>query len=207
VLPVTFALHAGAVWTAIDEKPKRAAEPARVRYLLRRPEAALCVDHYDDDWTRLAWVQLLGRVAVLDAGDAPGALDALAARYAPYRERRPPGPLLRLALRASDASSGGRRLDDAEDLAHAADEQPLLFELDPDAGRAREDDVVARADRHPEVGELGRALADGEDDPLVRRKVVRALRDDEARAAHPVGLELLDHDLVEERAQDLGHAA
>jgi PPOX class probable F420-dependent enzyme len=97
VLPVTFALHAGAVWTAIDEKPKRAAEPARVRYLLRRPEAALCVDRYDDDWTRLAWVQLLGRVAVLDAGDAPGALDALAARYAPYRERRPPGPLLRLA--------------------------------------------------------------------------------------------------------------
>ena len=28
---------------------------------------------------------------------APDALAALAARYAPYREREPPGPLLRLA--------------------------------------------------------------------------------------------------------------
>jgi PPOX class probable F420-dependent enzyme len=96
VLPVTFAVAGGAVWSAIDEKPKRAAEPARVRYLRRRPQAALCVDRYDDDWTRLAWVQLLGRIDVLAVADAPDALDALAARYAPYRERRPPGPLLRL---------------------------------------------------------------------------------------------------------------
>jgi PPOX class probable F420-dependent enzyme len=96
VLPVTYALALGAVWSAIDEKPKRAAEPARLRYLRRRPEAALCVDVYSDDWSRLAWVQLLGRVEVLTAEEAPGAMDALAARYAPYRERRPPGPLLRL---------------------------------------------------------------------------------------------------------------
>src|SRR5215213_8484009 len=61
VLPVTFAVAAGAVVTAIDEKPKRSAEPARLRQLRRRPEAALLVDLYDDDWTRLAWVQLLGR--------------------------------------------------------------------------------------------------------------------------------------------------
>ena len=94
---MTFALHDGAVWSAIDDKPKRAAEPARVRYLRRRPQAALCVDRYDDDWSRLAWVQLLGAVDVLDAKAAPQALAALAARYAPYRERRPPGPLLRLA--------------------------------------------------------------------------------------------------------------
>jgi PPOX class probable F420-dependent enzyme len=96
VLPVTFAVAAGAVWSAIDDKPKRAAEPARVRYLRRRPAAALCVDRYDEDWRALAWVQLLGAVEVLAAADAPAALDALCARYAPYRERRPPGPLLRL---------------------------------------------------------------------------------------------------------------
>src|SRR4051812_31334595 len=65
VLPVTYAVADGAVWSAIDDKPKRAAEPARVRYLRRGPQAALCVDRYDDDWTRLAWVQLLGLVEVL----------------------------------------------------------------------------------------------------------------------------------------------
>jgi len=96
VLPVTFALAGGAVFSAIDDKPKRTPEPARVRHLRRRPHAALCVDRYDDNWSRLAWVQLLGVVEVLDVAHAPAGLAALAARYAPYRERRPPGPVLRL---------------------------------------------------------------------------------------------------------------
>jgi len=98
LLPVTFALAEGAVWSAIDEKPKRTAEPARVRYLERRPEAALLVDVYDDDWTRLAWVQLLGRVDVLPAETSPEALAALAAKYEQYASRTPPGPLLRLGV-------------------------------------------------------------------------------------------------------------
>ena len=98
VLPVTYAVAEGAVWSAIDEKPKRTAEPARVRYLRRRPEAALCVDRYDDDWRRLAWVQLLGRVEVLPLERGAAGLEALAERYTPYRERRPPGPLLRLEV-------------------------------------------------------------------------------------------------------------
>jgi PPOX class probable F420-dependent enzyme len=97
VLPVTYAVAGDSVWSAIDDKPKRAAEPARVRYLRRRPEAALCVDRYSDDWSGLAWVQLLGRVAVV-AERAPAAMEALAERYAPYRERTPPGPLLRLSV-------------------------------------------------------------------------------------------------------------
>ena len=98
VLPVTFAVADGAVWSAIDEKPKRTPEPARVAYLRRRPEAALLVDVYDDDWTRLAWVQLLGRVDVLPVDSSPEAMAALAAKYEPYANRTPPGPLLRLTV-------------------------------------------------------------------------------------------------------------
>jgi PPOX class probable F420-dependent enzyme len=98
VLPVTYAVREGAVWSAIDDKPKRAAEPARVRRLRRRPEAALCVDRYSDDWSELAWVQLLGRIDVLPLRESPGALAALAARYPVYAERTPPGPLLRLSV-------------------------------------------------------------------------------------------------------------
>jgi len=108
VLPVTFALAGGAVWSAIDSKPKRTAEPARVRLLRRRPEAALCVDRYDDDWSRLAWVQLLGRVDVLDAAAGVPGLDALIAKYPQYREQPPPGPLLRLTVqRALSWSASG----------------------------------------------------------------------------------------------------
>jgi PPOX class probable F420-dependent enzyme len=91
VLPVTFALFEGAVWSAIDQKPKRSAEPARVRRLRRRPEAALLVDRYEDDWSWLAWVELRGPVSVEPLGPA---LEALVAKYPQYVEQPPPGPLL-----------------------------------------------------------------------------------------------------------------
>jgi PPOX class probable F420-dependent enzyme len=96
VLPVTFAVFEGAVWSAIDRKRKRNAEPARVRRLRRRPEAALLVDRYDDDWSRLAWVEVRGDVTVEPLGPA---LEALVAKYPQYASERPPGPLLRLAPR------------------------------------------------------------------------------------------------------------
>jgi PPOX class probable F420-dependent enzyme len=96
VLPVTFAVWDGAVWSAIDRKPKRTAEPARVRRLRRSPEAALLVDRYHDDWSRLAWVELRGEVAIHPLGPA---LEALAQRYEQYRADPPPGPLLRLEPR------------------------------------------------------------------------------------------------------------
>jgi PPOX class probable F420-dependent enzyme len=94
VLPVTFAVADDAIWSAIDDKPKRAGEPARVRYLRERPRAALCVDHYEDDWSRLAWVQLLGRIEVVPIHEGRTGLAALSAKYHVYGERTPPGPLL-----------------------------------------------------------------------------------------------------------------
>jgi len=98
VLPVTFALHEGDAWTAIDHKPKRTAEPARLRHLRARPEAALTVDHWSEDWDELTWVQLLGRVEIVEARDAADALAALVDKYEQYRGRTPAGPLLRLRV-------------------------------------------------------------------------------------------------------------
>lgn len=98
VLPVTFAVAGESLWTAIDQKPKR-NPPARVRYLRRRPEAALCADHYEDDWSRLAWVQAIGSVELVEvgAGDAERfAFEALRAKYRSYLEEPPEGPLIRL---------------------------------------------------------------------------------------------------------------
>jgi PPOX class probable F420-dependent enzyme len=93
VLPITFAVWEAAVWSAIDRKPKRTAEPARLRRLRRRPEAALLVDRYDEDWSRLEWLELRGTVTIHPGGPA---LDALVRKYEQYREEPPPGPLLRL---------------------------------------------------------------------------------------------------------------
>ncbi len=96
VLPVTFARVGGELWSAVDDKPKRRAgdELARIRWLRAHPESALTVDRYDDDWSRLAWVQVIGNTEVLDVAGRAAVLAALAARYAPYRERPPRGPLV-----------------------------------------------------------------------------------------------------------------
>ena len=101
VLPVTFAITGEELWTAIDRKPKRkpADQIARVRYLRRRPESALCVDHYEDDWSRLAWVQVTASVAIcdLEADDgAATALEGLQAKYAHYVDEPPEGPFIAL---------------------------------------------------------------------------------------------------------------
>jgi PPOX class probable F420-dependent enzyme len=109
VLPVTFVLHGGSLWTAVDRKPKRepGREPARVRFLRENPQSALTVDRYDDDWSRLAWVQVLGDVAVLAVNDEAEAVAALTAKYPQYAREPPPGPLLRLEPRRVLSWSAG----------------------------------------------------------------------------------------------------
>jgi PPOX class probable F420-dependent enzyme len=96
VLPVTYAISGESLVTAVDHKPKRLTgeQLARVRWLRARPGAALTVDHYEDDWSALAWVQVLGSVRVRDAASSPEAMAALAERYEPYRSDPPAGPLL-----------------------------------------------------------------------------------------------------------------
>lgn len=112
VLPITFAVVGPYVWSAVDDKPKRRAGEnlARVRWLRDRPAATVTIDRYDEDWSRLAWVQVVGIVTVLEAREHRDALAALAARYPQYRDALPAGPLLRLApervvcWRASEAA-------------------------------------------------------------------------------------------------------
>jgi PPOX class probable F420-dependent enzyme len=97
VLPVTYAVVEGLIWSAVDQKPKRVPgeELARVRWLRASPRAALTVDRYDDDWSRLAWVQVLVSVSIEPIRHE--VVDALARRYPAYRELAPGGPLLRLS--------------------------------------------------------------------------------------------------------------
>jgi PPOX class probable F420-dependent enzyme len=115
VLPVTFALAEGRIWSAIDQKPKREGEPARVGYLRRDPRAALTVDRYSDEWEELAWVQVLGSVRIVEVSESPAGLEALRTKYPQYRDQAPPGPLLALeperylSWRAVDPGGQGRR--------------------------------------------------------------------------------------------------
>jgi PPOX class probable F420-dependent enzyme len=96
VLPVTYALLEGNVWTAIDQKPKRrpGEELARVRWLRADPRSALVVDRYDDDWTKLMWIQFVGNTSVHAVEDHKDVLAALRDRYPQYCSEPPGGPLL-----------------------------------------------------------------------------------------------------------------
>jgi PPOX class probable F420-dependent enzyme len=115
VLPVTFVLAGGRIWSAIDRKPKRSREPARLRFLRRDPRAALTVDRYSEDWDELAWVQVIGSVSILDASEGTEGLEALSEKYEQYRAEPPPGPLLALEprryvyWRAADPEGRGAR--------------------------------------------------------------------------------------------------
>jgi len=87
VVPVCYALDDAALYFVADEKPKRrpARELVRLRNIRENPRAALVVDDYDEDWTRLAWVLVRGRAHVVsDAVAHAAALRLLRARYAQY---------------------------------------------------------------------------------------------------------------------------
>ncbi len=98
VLPITYAVSDGLLVSAVDHKPKQVLGEriARVRWLRARPQAAITVDHYDDDWSKLAWIQAIGVIRILDVASAPEAIAALTARYEPYRTQPPAGPVLAL---------------------------------------------------------------------------------------------------------------
>lgn len=87
VVPIVFAHDGERVVTPLDGKPKRVADGRlqRVRNIAANDRVALVVDHYDEDWQRLAWVQLRGRAALLTDGDAyTSGIALLHQKYAQY---------------------------------------------------------------------------------------------------------------------------
>jgi PPOX class probable F420-dependent enzyme len=96
LVPVTFALVDDLLCFAVDDvKPKRDMRLARLADIARDDRVALLVDHYDTDWSALWWVRIDGRAVEHAAGALRDrAVDALAAKYAPYRARRPAGPVV-----------------------------------------------------------------------------------------------------------------
>ena len=100
VVPVCFVLDGETVYWAVDHKPKATRRLQRLANLEAHPVAELLVDHYAEDWTELWWIRVRADSTALGPGaEAERALDLLAAKYRQYRERRPDGPVVRLAVR------------------------------------------------------------------------------------------------------------
>ena len=78
VVPVCFAFDGSRFYTPLDEKPKRVGQLQlrRVRNIEARHEAMLLLDQYDEDWSRLGYVQVYGHAGLLMPGE-PGHAEAL----------------------------------------------------------------------------------------------------------------------------------
>lgn len=104
VIPICFAVDGETIYTAIDEKPKRAAPRRlrRVRNIEANPRIALIVDHYEEDWRRLRFALVTGTARIIDGG--PGharAIALLREKYPQYRAMRlEDRPVVKISPRA-----------------------------------------------------------------------------------------------------------
>ena len=88
LVPICFALDENVFYSAIDRKPKRVAPTglARVRNIKKRPQVALLVDHYEEDWKLLWYVLVRGEAEVVSApAERKRALQSLREKYPQYR--------------------------------------------------------------------------------------------------------------------------
>ena len=82
-VPVVFVVIGDEIVSPIDHKPKSGRRLHRVRNLERDGRITLLVDHWDEDWTRLAWVMVRAKATVV-AEATPEVATALNARYSQY---------------------------------------------------------------------------------------------------------------------------
>ncbi len=99
VVPIVFAVVGSDILTMVDEKPKSTRRLRRLANIAQDRRVSVLVDHFEADWRRLWWVRADGNAEIVSAGAAiRNAQTVLAAKYPHYRDRPPPGPLIRIAV-------------------------------------------------------------------------------------------------------------
>ncbi len=108
VVPVCYAVEGETLYITIDQKPKRSDRKLqRLRNIEQNAAAAVTVDRYDEDWSRLGWVMLRGRAEILSDGpEHDNAQRVLRDRYHQLRAMELTG-LPVIALRIERATSWG----------------------------------------------------------------------------------------------------
>ena len=89
VVPIVYVYADGIVYTPVDLKPKAvsAERLRRVRNIISDPYVQVLVDHYDEDWQRLGYVQLRGRAEIMgDGAEYRRAIRLLEGKYRQYGE-------------------------------------------------------------------------------------------------------------------------
>lgn len=71
IVPVCFVYDGHAFYTALDLKPKRVTPKrlARARHIKRKPDVALLIDDYQEDWKRLWYILIRGTATLLSSSN------------------------------------------------------------------------------------------------------------------------------------------
>jgi PPOX class probable F420-dependent enzyme len=87
-VPLCYWFDGERIYFAIDDKPKRQTglELKRMRNIAANPRVALVIDHYEEDWSQLAYVMIRGNARVVeDAEEYIVAMRHLRDKYVQYR--------------------------------------------------------------------------------------------------------------------------
>jgi PPOX class probable F420-dependent enzyme len=103
VVPFVFAAidadDALRLYWCVDDKPKRSRALQRLVNIRAHPAVELEVDRYEDDWAELWWVRASGTAREVTSPDErERALTALAAKYPPYADHAPSGPVVAIQV-------------------------------------------------------------------------------------------------------------
>ena len=88
VIPVCYVFDGRALFSVLDQKPKSAEliRLRRVKNIQANPQVSLVVDHYEEDWSRLGYILVIGKAEVLLEGEEhDGAVRLLREKYSQYR--------------------------------------------------------------------------------------------------------------------------
>jgi len=86
-IPLCFWFDGARFYFVIDEKPKRKSGTAikRMRNIAENPRIALVIDHYEEDWKRLAYVLVHGIAGIVEDGtEYAQAIQHLRHKYPQY---------------------------------------------------------------------------------------------------------------------------
>jgi PPOX class probable F420-dependent enzyme len=64
LVPIVFVIEGDTLYSSTDEKPRA----KRLRNLQRDPRVSVVIDVYDEEWSKVWWVRLVGRGRAVEEG-------------------------------------------------------------------------------------------------------------------------------------------
>ena len=85
IIPVCFVEVSGNIYSMIDKKPKVTdmTKLKRLQNILSYPNDSFLIDHYEEDWDNLWYLQINGKAALIDTPHSE-MHDQLIRKYPPY---------------------------------------------------------------------------------------------------------------------------